>query len=279
MSEKLKQNLLFIIGPIITAFGISVFYLPNKIVSGGVSGLSTILYHYAQIPPGLSFAVINILFLLISFKIIGKEFVVKTIIGAANISIFVQLFSELPAMTNDVVLASIFGSLLYGFGIGLTLLSGGSTGGTDILGRLLQHFFPHFKIGKLLLIVDAAVILTSLITFGNINLTLWGIVALFLSTFAVDWLIQKLNISKLAFVVTSKGLEISDFLVSTSPRGVTIIDVVGAYTMEKKMTLMCALKENELPEFQRKILEIDNEAFIIFSESQQIVGNGFHVYR
>lgn len=279
MSEKLKQNLLFIIGPIITAFGISVFYLPNKIVSGGVSGLSTILYHYAQIPPGLSFAVINIIFLLISFKIIGKEFVVKTIIGAANISIFVQLFSELPAMTNDVVLASIFGSLLYGFGIGLTLLSGGSTGGTDILGRLLQHFFPHFKIGKLLLIVDAAVILTSLITFGNINLTLWGIVALFLSTFAVDWLIQKLNISKLAFVVTSKGLEISDFLVSTSPRGVTIIDVVGAYTMEKKMTLMCALKENELPEFQRKILEIDSEAFIIFSESQQIVGNGFHVYR
>ena len=279
MSEKLKQNLLFIIGPIITAFGISVFYLPNRIVSGGVSGLSTILYHYAQIPPGLSFAVINIIFLLISFKIIGKEFVVKTIIGAANISIFVQLFSELPAMTSDVVLASVFGSLLYGFGIGLTLLSGGSTGVTDILGRLLQHFFPQFKIGKLLLIVDAAVILTSLITFGNINLTLWGIVALFLSTFAVDWLIQKLNISKLAFVVTSKGIEISDFLVATSPRGVTIIDVIGAYTMEKKTTLMCALKENELPEFQRKILEIDNEAFIIFSESQQIVGNGFHVYR
>ena len=244
-----------------------------------MSGLSTILYHYAQIPPGLSFAVINIIFLLISFKIIGKEFVVKTIIGAANISIFVQLFSELPAMTSDVVLASVFGSLLYGFGIGLTLLSGGSTGVTDILGRLLQHFFPQFKIGKLLLIVDAAVILTSLITFGNINLTLWGIVALFLSTFAVDWLIQKLNISKLAFVVTSKGIEISDFLVATSPRGVTIIDVIGAYTMEKKTTLMCALKENELPEFQRKILEIDNEAFIIFSESQQIVGNGFHVYR
>lgn len=279
MQEKMKQNILFLIGPIITAFGISVFYLPNKVVSGGVSGLSTILYHIAKIPPGLSFAVINILFLLISFRVIGKEFVIKTVIGAANISLFVQIFSELPAMTDDVILASIFGSLLYGFGIGLTFLSGGSTGGTDILGRLLQHYFPHFKIGKLLLIVDALVILTSLIVFGNINLTLWGIVALFVSTFAVDWLIQKLNISKLAFVVTDKGLEISKLLVSTSPRGVTIIDVVGAYTMEKKATLMCALKENEIPEFQRKILEIDSEAFIIFSESQQIVGNGFHVYR
>ena len=182
-------------------------------------------------------------------------------------------------MTDDIVLASVFGSLLYGFGIGMTLLSGGSTGGTDILGRLLQHFFPHFKIGKLLLFVDAAVILTSLITFRQIDLALWGIVALFLSTFSVDWLIQKLNVSKLAFVVTEKGVEISKKLVSTSPRGVTIIDVVGAYTMEKKETLMCALKEIEIPEFQRKILEIDPEAFIIFSESQQIVGNGFHVYR
>lgn len=277
--EKLKNNILFLIGPIITAFGISVFFTPNKVVSGGVSGLSTILYHIAKIPPGLSFAVINILFLLISFKVIGREFVFKTIIGAANISLFVQIFSELPPMTNDIVLASVFGSLLYGFGIGLTLLSGGSTGGTDILGRLLQHFFPHFKIGKLLLFVDAAVILTSLITFRQIDLALWGIVALFLSTFSVDRLIQKLNVSKLAFVVTEKGVEISEKLVSTSPRGVTIIDVVGAYTMEKKETLMCALKEAEIPEFQRKILEIDPEAFIIFSESQQIVGNGFHVYR
>ena len=277
--EKLKQNFLFFLGPIITALGISVFYLPNKVVSGGVSGLSTILYHIASIPPGLSFAVINILFLLISFKVIGKEFVIKTIIGAANISLFVQLFSELPAMTDDIVLASLFGSLLYGIGIGLTLLSGGSTGGTDILGRLLQHFFPHFKIGKLLLIVDAMVILTSLIVFGNINLTLWGIVALFVSTFAVDWLIQKLNVSKLAFIVTDKGIEVAKELVSTSPRGVTIFDVTGAYTMEKKSTLMCALKENEIPQFQKKILQIDSEAFIIFSESQQIVGNGFHVYR
>lgn len=277
--DNIKNTILFLIGPIITAFGISVFYLPNKIVSGGVSGISTVLYHLAKIPPGLSFAVINGLFLLISIRVIGRSFVLKTLVGAALVSLFVQIFSSFPPMTNDVILASIFGSLIYGFGIGLTFLSGGSTGGTDILGRLLQHFFPHMKIGKLLLLVDAIVIISALIAFREIDLALWGIVALFLSTFAVDFLIQKLNISKLAFVVTDKGIEVSKLLVSTSPRGVTIIDVTGAYTMEKKTTLMCALKENEIPEFQRKILEIDSEAFIIFSESQQIVGNGFHVYR
>ena len=277
--SKIHHHILSVIGPIITAFAISIFYTPNKIVSGGVSGISTILYHLAHIPPGLSFAVLNIAFLLLSFRFIGKEFVLKTIIGAALISVFVQIFAAFPPITEDIVLASVFGSLLYGLGIGLTFLSGSSTGGTDILSRLLQYFFPHIKIGRLLLFVDALVILTSLICFKKIDLALWGIIALFLSTFAVDWLIQKLNVSKLAFVITKKGSEVSDLLVSTSPRGVTIIDAVGAYTKDKNTLLMCALKENELPEFQQKILDIDAEAFIIFSESQQIVGNGFYVYR
>lgn len=279
LNTNLRNYALSVIGPIITAFAISIFYTPNKIVSGGVSGISTILYHLLKIEPGVSFAVINAFFLLVSFKIIGKEFVFKTIIGATLISVFVQIFSAFPPLTEDIALATIFGSILYGFGIGLTFLSGSSTGGTDILSRLLQHFFPHMKIGKLLLCVDAAVIVSSLIAFGKINLALWGIIALFLSTFAVDFLIQKLNVSRLVFVVTEKGIEVSKLLVSTSPRGCTIIDAVGAYTMENKQLLMCALKEHELPEFQRKILEIDNHAFIIFSESQQIVGNGFHVYR
>ena len=274
-----KNYILAIIGPIITAFAISIFYTPNRIVSGGVSGISTILYHHFAIEPGLSFAVINAFFLLISFKVIGKTFVFKTIIGATLISVFVQIFSGLPSFKEDIALATIFGSLLYGLGIGMTFLSGSSPGGTDILSRLLQHFFPHMKIGKLLLLVDAAVIISSLIVFGEIYLALWGIIALFLSTFAVDWLIQKLNHSRLVFIVTDKGLEVSKFLVSTSPRGCTIIDAVGAYTMEEKQLLVCALKEHELPEFQRKILGIDEGAFIIFSESQQIVGNGFHVYR
>ncbi len=279
LQMQLRNYALSIIGPIITAFAISIFYTPNYIVSGGVSGISTILFHHFGIEPGLSFAVINILFLLISFKVIGKEFVFKTIIGAALISVFVQLFSTFPPLTTDIALATIFGSILYGLGIGLTFLSGSSTGGTDILSRLLQHFFPHIKIGKLLLLVDAAVIITSLIVFRQINLALWGIIALFLSTFAVDWLIQKLNHSCLVFIVTDKGIEISKFLVSTSPRGCTIINATGAYTMEERQLLICALKDHELPEFQRKILGIDDKAFIIFSDSQQIVGNGFHVYR
>ena len=102
---------------------------------------------------------------------------------------------------------------------------------------------------------------------------------IFISTFAIDYLIKKLNVSKLAFIITSKGDEISEKLISTSGRGVTKINVVGAYTNENKVMLMCAIKDHEMPEFQKKIEDVDEYAFTVFSESQQIFGNGFHVYK
>jgi len=275
----IKRYALIIIGIILTALGISIFYTPNKIVNGGVSGLSTVLYHAIGIQPGVSFAVINVVLLLLALKFLGLQFVKDTILGAALISLFVQLFTYLPPMTSDPMLAAIFGAVLYGFGIGLTLTQGASTGGTDILGRLIQCIFPYVKIGSILMAVDIIVIMISLVVFRTVDLALYGIVSLFLSSLSINWLISKLNVSKLAFVVSDKGIEISKFLVSHSSRGVTILDSVGAYTMKGNKVLMCALKESEITYFQKSILEIDENAFIIFSESQQIIGNGFRVYK
>lgn len=277
--NRIRSYIQIIFGVMLTAAGISLFFTPNKIVSGGVSGISTIFYHMLSVPPGLSYAVINLALLIIAWKVLGKDFVAKTIVGAALISVFVQLFSYLPPLTDDIFVATIFGAVLYGFGIGLTLVEGASTGGTDILGRLIQHKFPHMSIGRLLLFVDASVISTSLIVFRTADLAFYGIVALAVSTFAIDFLIRKLNVSKLAFVMTNNGAEIAEYLISTSPRGVTIFNATGAYTGRPVIMLMCALKEREIPDFQRKVLERDSNAFIIFSESQQIVGNGFFVYR
>ena len=275
-----KKSYLFVfLGVVLTAAAVSLFYLPNKIVSGGVSGLSTILYHSLGIQPGLSNAAINIFLLAVGLKILGKSFIVKTLVCSSLLSAFIQVFSFLPPVTDNILLATLFGSTLYGFGIGLALAYGASTGGTDILGRLIQHKFSHIPIGKVLMYVDGAVIVTSLIVFKNIELSLYGILALFVSTFSVDMLIRKLNVSKLAFVVSSKGEEIAEKLISKSTRGVTLLDAVGAYTHSGTKMLVCALKEHETPDFQRRILKIDKDAFIIFSESSQIVGNGFHVYK
>ena len=223
--------------------------------------------------------ILNLVLLICGLKILGKKFIGQTLVCSVLLSVMVDMLSFLPPLTENIFLATIFGAVLYGFGIGLTLIEGASTGGTDILGRIIQHIFPHMPIGKALLIIDAVVILTSLAVFRTVDIALYGIIGLFISTFSIDFLIKSLNISKLAFIITDKGPEIAAHLTSTSPRGVTLVEVTGAYTNTEKFMLMCALKETELPAFQKKILAFDSEAFIIFSESQQIVGNGFHVYR
>ncbi|MBE6681912.1 MAG: YitT family protein [Ruminococcaceae bacterium] len=277
--DNVKSIIMFVFGITLTALAISQFTLPNKIVGGGVSGISTILFHVLKIEPGLSTAVINAVLLLVGLKVLGKRFVIATITGVGLLSVLVQLFSYLPPITTNIILASVFGGVFYGVGIGFALAAGGSSGGTDILGRILQHFLPHFPIGSLIMLVDGVVIALSYVFFRNLELTLFGVVTLAVSTYAIDAVIRKLNVSKLAFIVSEKGEEIAKKLVTTSPRGCTIIDTIGAYTHENNKMLVCALKDNELPAFQRKILEIDPHAFIIFSESSQIVGNGFHVYR
>lgn len=276
---KIKKYITILFGAILTGFAISGFYTPNKIVSGGVSGISTILYHTLRIPTGISFAAINIILLALSLKVLGLKFVRDTIVGSMLLSLFVQLFSYMPPVTENIVLAAVFGAVCYGARIGLTLIGGASTGGTDIVSRLFQVPFPHIKVGTLLMVIDSVVIGISLIVFKDIDLMLFGIAALFVATLSINILIAKLNISKLAFVVTDKGEEVARVLVSQSPRGVTLIESKGAYTMESKKVLMCALKESEIQQFQKRILNLDKKAFIIFSESQQIIGNGFRVYK
>ena len=278
MKEKIKSGLLVVAGISLIAIAISMFFVPNKIVNGGSSGLATIIYYTIGLKPSIANALINIILLIFAFFVLGKKFVTKTLISIALLAVMTEVFSYFPPVTDNVLLAAIFGSALYGIGIGIVLSQASTTGGTDIVGRLIQHVRPHWKIGKVLLGVDLFVVFLSLITFKTTEAILYGIIALFISTNAIDWLMKALNISKLAFVITDKGVDISDYLISTSPRGVTLINGTGAYTHKDRQILICALKESEIPEFQRKILALDENAFIIYSESQQIVGNGFYIY-
>ncbi len=276
-----KSSTIFfpIIGTMITGFAIGCFLTPNKIVGGGASGISTILFHTLGLQPGVSFFLINIVFLLMGLKVLGKTFVLKTLLGTSLVSLFTQLFTLWPIYTDNLMLGAIFGGVLYGLGIGISFAGGASTGGTDIIGRIIQTKFSHVPIGKMLLFVDGIIILISLIIFKNVELTLLGIFTLFVSSYSIDLVISKLNVSRIAFVITDKGETISRELVTTSPRGVTLIDVKGVYTNTEKKMLFCALKESESEAFQKKILDIDETAFIVFSESQRIKGNGFYLYK
>lgn len=277
--QKWKSVLFTVLGTLITGFAIGSFLTPNKVVGGGASGISTILYHTFGFQPGVSFFVLNIAFLLLGLTVLGKNFILKTLCGISLLSLFTQVFSFFPIYTENLILAALFGGTLYGLGIGMSFAAGASTGGTDIIGRIIQTKLSFVPIGNLLLAVDGVIIAVSLIIFKNIELTLVGILALFVSAYFIDFVISKLNVSRIAFVITEKGEEIARKLVSTSPRGVTLLEAKGMYTNTQKQMLFCALKESESEAFQKKILEMDPESFIVFSESQRIKGNGFYLYK
>ena len=276
--KRIRSYLINFLGVVLAAFGIGMFSVPNKIVSGGVSGISTILYYNFNIPAGISYYAINILLLIIGLKRLSKKFIIRTLVSSGFVSLFIDIFSNLAPITDDIVLASFFGGVIFGIGMWLTLIEDSSTGGTDILGRIIQNQYPHVQIGKILMIIDLVIILLSFLTFKNADITLYGIMSLYLSTTAVDLLMHRLNVSKLVFVITQKGETIAKKLIENSKRGVTMLDAVGAYTMSKKTVLICAMKENELPHFQKRVLDIDKDAFIMASESQKIFGKGFYVY-
>lgn len=276
--KRFKSYLVILSGVILLSASISLFCVPNRIVSGGVSGISTILFYLFKIPVGVSYYALNILFLAAGFKLLGKAFIIKTLICSGLVSVFSDIFAQLPPLTNDVVLASVFGGVLGGLGIGMTLIENASTGGTDVASRIVQSKFEYIPIGRLLMAIDAVIIGASFFLFGDVSLALYGALSLFISTTSIDMLINKMNVSKLVFIVTAKGNDIVDRLIKRSARGATVLHAEGAYTGEGKTLLVCALKEYELPPFQKKILELDRNAFIVFCESQQIIGNGFHVY-
>ncbi|MBR5615074.1 MAG: YitT family protein [Clostridia bacterium] len=277
--SKYKAFLFTLLGTMTTGFAIGSFLTPNKIVGGGVSGISTILFHTWNIKPGISFFILNILFLLMGLSMLGRQFIFKTLLGTALLSLFTEIFCYFPVYTENLILAPIFGGVLYGLGIGISFAAGASTGGTDIIGRIIQTKYSFVPIGKMLLFVDGIIIVISFIAFKNIELILYGILTLFISAYSIDYIISKLNVSRIVFVITDKGDEISKVLVSTSPRGVTLLDVKGVYTNSEKKMLFCALKESEAEELQNKILSLDENAFIVFSEAQRIKGNGFYLYK
>lgn len=276
--KQLKSYIIIFTGMTLTAVATGLFYIPNGIVTGGVSGIATILYPIG-VPPGVTYSFVNLFLLLFSYKRLGRDFVLKSIISVVVISSLVQVFSEIPPITHNIFLATLFGSLLFGIGASLTFIENANTGGTDIVGRLIQSKYQYFPIGSLLMIIDGFIILVSLIVSGNFDLALYGLFGLFISAFSIDFIIDHLNSSKLAFVITDKGPQISSLIIENSRRGVTILNARGAYSGARKNLLICALKNKQIPDFHRMIVDTDENAFIIFTNSEKIFGLGFYVYK
>ena len=280
LKQKIKittmDYIAVLIGTGLYALSVHMFTLPNNIAPGGVTGLATVIHALTGFPIGTISFLFNIPLLILGFLFLGRHFILKTFVSILSFTVYTDLlFVLIPTYDTDRLLASIFGGVLMGAGLGLVYLRGGSTGGTDIVNRLLQRKFPFMKLGRLVFITDVIVIAIATIVFRNIETALYGIVVIFIQTQVMDQILYGLDTGKAILVITNQQQKLSQAIMERMQRGCTILPATGAYSGEERAVVLCAVRRNEFYKLQRLIHAIDPSAFLIVTDAGEALGQGF----
>lgn len=269
------EIILILIGCMIMAAGTSFFLLPNHLSSGGFAGIATIFYYLMEIPLGTTMIILNIPFLILSYLKLGKEFVIKTIIGLVVLSVAIDVFDTFTPWTQDKFLACIYGGILIGIGMGLVLKAYASTGGTDLLSYLVKHYKPHMSSSKLIVGIDAIIIAANVLFFKTIEVGLYSAIAIYLMGKMIDIIFEGVDFTKVMLIISDKYEKIAREIGRKVERGSTGIYAKGMYSKKDKMMLLCVGSRNEIARIKQAVVEIDNRAFIIIINSRETWGKGF----
>lgn len=276
---KTAWDYLFILlGTFFYTASVYVFTAPNNIAPGGVTGLATALHYlFPALKIGTTVTLINIPLLVAGYRFLGKRFIFKTLVSTVLFSVLHDYVFELfmPAYTGDKLLASLFGGVLSGLGLALVFIKGGSTGGTDITNRIIQKKLPYISLGKIVLASDAVVILFASAVFGEIESAMYAAVAMFMASKVMDGVLYGADIGKMVMIVTSKPERMCEEVNTKINRGTTVISAKGGYTGQDKYVIMCAVKTNQFYKLKRLIYSVDDNAFMMVTNSTEVVGKGF----
>ena len=281
-ANKLKTillDLLFIaMGSAVYAVGVNAFTAPNNIAAGGITGVATMLHYVFSTPIGLVAFLINVPIVLWAIVDIGYKLVTKTMLAIVLSSLLIDLFSHfVPAYRGDHILVSLFAGACEGVGLSLVFIRGATTGGTDLIARLLGRRLPHLSMGKLMLAVDGIIVVVSAFVFGSVENAMYACIVIVVSTKIIDAILYGADIGtgKLFIVMSPKVRQIGDRVISKMERTVTYLDSHGGYTNEPGETMLCVVRRFELHQLQTIIREEDKNAFVIVGEAGQITGEGF----
>lgn len=279
MYKKLLPHFLIylqiIVGTIITALAINAFLVPNKIAAGGVTGLATVIYYIFGYPVGTVMLVINVPLFLLGFRELGGHFGIRTIFSTILLSLVLDFTSFIPPFTTDLLLASVYGGFTMGIGLALVFRSEATTGGSDLAAKIIHKYSASLTVAKVLLIVDFFVIVIAGIAFKNHELMLYALVTIFISSRTIDLIIEGVNYSKVAIIITNRPNEIAHLLLTELERGVTGLDGRGMFTGSVKNVLLCVLKSSEILKLKRIVKKVDDDSFIILTDAKEVLGEGF----
>ncbi|RHW36848.1 YitT family protein [Lysinibacillus yapensis] len=271
--DIIQEYFYVLLGAAIIAFGFNAFLFPNQVASGGVSGISTILNGLFGWNAGVVQYAFNIPLFIAGVVVLGKSFGLKSFVGTVSLPFFVILFDGVGALTTNALLASLFGGIIVGLGIGFVFKGNASTGGTDLLAQIITKY-TGLTLGTSVLLIDGLIALSAAVVF-DIEKGLYALIGLYVTTKTIDLVQLGVSQSKMVYIITNKQEIMRDTIYAEIDRGVTKVPAFGGYTGEQKLMLMVVVYQSEFTKLKQVIKTVDPEAFVIVSDAYEVLGKGF----
>ncbi len=268
-----------ITGTCLFALGFDLFLVPNELTAGGLSGLAMILVHVLGVGSvGLVTTLVNLPLFIIGGRKIGKSFFAGSLIGMLSLSVAIDAFTVLPVPGVEPLIAVLYGGVLCGAGAGIVFMTGASTGGSDIVVRLLKMRYQHVPIGTITMCFDAVVAILTGLVFQDVSKTLYSGIAIFVTGTVLDAVVYRFDYSKVALIISKQHEAIAHAVGEKLQRGATFLHGQGVYSGNETKVVLTAVKRQQIAELKALVVEIDPDAFIIVQEAHQVLGDGFARY-
>jgi uncharacterized membrane-anchored protein YitT (DUF2179 family) len=275
--DRIKNALLILCGCVITGLAYAMFLIPHHFVPGGVSGISIIINYFWARPVGALTILLNIPVFLLGLKTMGKKYVLNSLAGMVVSAVFIDLFNKvlkLPSATDNPILASIYGGIMLGVGLGIVFRGRASTGGSDIIGMVLSKH-TGMSLGYGIMVTDFIVISASGLALHSLEAPLYGYLVLFLSTKVIDMILEGWNYSKLVIITSTRTDEISDFILRGLDRSGTALRSRSLYLNREGELILTVIHRKQLADLRAFIKKADPEAFVIINDTYDVLGKGF----
>ncbi|MET3683509.1 uncharacterized membrane-anchored protein YitT (DUF2179 family) [Alkalibacillus flavidus] len=270
----LEQLLYIVVGSVIVAVAYNGFLLPNYVAAGGVSGISTILEALFSLEPAYVIWGINVPLLFVAYYLLGKGSAFRSLTGSLALPFFVYLTRDMAPFVDDPLLAALFGGLGVGVGLGIVFLGDASTGGTALVAQLINKF-SSLSLGASIAVIDGMIVLTAIIVF-DIELGLYALMGVYVTSKAIDLVQTGFNKTKTTLIISSHYNDVQHAIYTRVDRGVTRLAAEGGFTEEKRPVLMCVVNQSEIGTLKRAVKDVDPEAFVIVTDSAEVLGRGFY---
>lgn len=271
------EYLLLTVGSVVMSSSLVLFLGPAKIVPGGVSGLAILIYNIFKIPMGITMLVLNIPVFIMGLKLLGAKFGPRTFFSFTVVSLatdFMDKYLQLKPATDDPFLAAVFGGVVIGAGLGIVFRAKGTTGGSDIVGQVINKY-SNMSVGTGIMIIDFFIITISGLVFQNINLALYGFISLYITTRVIDIMIDGLDYARAFYIISDKYEEIIELINKKMDRGGTMLHGEGIYTGADRKVIFAVVTRKEVAKLRQLVVTIDPNAFVIISNIHEVLGNGF----